>query len=202
MTFRSNAGICRSLIAIVRRGTRLAAAAVFAGSIISILGEPAAHAQESRSLDLGAQPGSYACAINSNGMAVGIKDSLGLDTSHAFAWTETGGLIDLGTLGGTFSFACAVNDNGMAAGYSAAPGNRAVHLFVWTSANGIVDIGSLNGDRFSAASAINNDGMVVGTSASHAFVWTQARGLIDIGTFGDGCCSSARAVNALGMVVG
>src|SRR5690349_23714217 len=75
MTFRSDSGMRRSLIAVARAGMkRLATAAAFAGSIIFILGEPTAHAQESRSLDLGAQHGSYACAINSNGMAVGVKD--------------------------------------------------------------------------------------------------------------------------------
>ncbi len=127
--------------------------------------------------------------------------------------------IDLGTLGGSLSVAEWVNDNGMVVGYSDLPGEIpnpcgvvASHAFAWTHAEGMVDLGTLGG-MCSRATAINNQGMVVGGSSlpgeidgrpkgkSHAFVWTQGGGMVDIGTFG-GNYSSAVAINNNGMVVG
>src|SRR5439155_16140122 len=132
--------------------------------------------------------------------------------THAFVWTQSGGMVDLGSLGGTFSQAIAVNKNGMVIGSSAIPGDpmrNAVldtHAFVWTQARGLVDLGTLGGST-SSASAMNDQGVVVGSSTTsgnaqtHAFVWTQTAGMVDLGAVEVGD-SSAFALNSNGLVVG
>ena len=67
------------------------------------------------------------------------------------------------------------------------------------------DLGTLGGG-YSAASAINDMGQVVGDSTnasgfSHAFIWNRMTGLKDLGTLGGGY-SAASAINGMGQVVG
>src|SRR5204862_544099 len=108
---------------------------------------------------------------------------------HAFSWTREGGMIDLGTLGGSYSFAGAVNDSGQIVGDSAiATGNP--RAFSWTSTGGMIDLGTLTLGGGTWAAAMNASGHVVGASSTgdgfgiHAFFWTPAGGMIDLGTLG------------------
>jgi probable HAF family extracellular repeat protein len=69
-----------------------------------------------------------------------------------------------------------------------------------------IDLGTLGG-TYSAATALNDSGQVVGLSFTrgdrhaHAFSWTESDGMIDLGTLG-GSDSVALAVNRAGQVVG
>ena len=56
--------------------------------------------------------------MNNSGQVVGDFYTAS-DALHAFSqWTAAGGMVDLGTLGGTYSLAYAVNDSGHVVGYS------------------------------------------------------------------------------------
>ena len=54
-------------------------------------------------------------------------------------------MVDLGTLGGTYSRARAVNEPGQVVGYSSSPATPRAHAFSWTEAGGMVDLGTLGG---------------------------------------------------------
>ena len=55
-------------------------------------------------------------AVNDSGQVVGDSFTAGDAARHAFSWTPTGGMVDLGTLGGTYSIAYAVNGSGQVVG--------------------------------------------------------------------------------------
>src|SRR6266542_3972255 len=104
-------------------------------------------------VDLGTLGGieSQATAVNNSGQVVGYGRLANYEY-HAFSWTQAGGMIDLGTLGGgTFSSAVAVNASGQVVGFSTntAQPYFPLHAFSWTQAGGMIDLGTLGGGTFS-----------------------------------------------------
>ncbi len=126
-------------------------------------------------------------------------------TNHAFSWTQAGGVVDLGTLGGRFSFAYAVS-GGQVVGLADAGPFVGYHAFSWTQAGGMVDLGTLGGSLILGYATAVDNGQVVGNGhdvqrdTQHAFSWTQAGGMVDLGSLGRGL-SAATAVSN-GQVVG
>src|SRR5713101_554943 len=89
--------------------------------------------------DLGRLGGSsYAYAINNAGQVVGCYES-GAGNFQAFLWTESGGMQDLGTLGGGSSAASGINSEGQVVGWSVTSAGDA-HAFLWTAATGMRDL--------------------------------------------------------------
>jgi probable HAF family extracellular repeat protein len=89
-------------------------------------------AAQVRPIDLGTLGGnnSSAIAVNATGQVVGYSE-LRDGSTHAFSWTEQGGMIDLGTLGGQYSVANAVNASGQVVGWSTTA-DGIQHAFTWT----------------------------------------------------------------------
>src|SRR5215208_6181057 len=93
-------------------------------------------------------------------------------------------IIDLGTLGGTYSMVSDINDRGQVVGESTIAESFVSHAFLW-EAGVAIDLGSLGGN--STAFDINRSGQVVGNSdtavelETHAFLWEDGV-MIDLGT--------------------
>lgn len=159
-----------------------------------------------RVVNLGTADLSELPAINANGQ---VAFSLNTPAGSRAWFYDGAALHDIGTLGGTGAFAAALNDAGQVAGYA---GNASGfdHAFVWSAAAGMVDLGTLPDAANSRAAAINNRGVVVGTSEGiplappHAFRWSAGGGMQDLGAFSTGFASfsSAMAINDAGLIAG
>jgi RHS repeat-associated protein len=159
--------------------------------------------------DLG--PGT-ANGINDLGQVVGTA-TLPSGAQHAFVWTS-GVIVDIGTLPQFLqsSAATGINVLGQVVGNSSAS-DGSQHAFSWTAGSGMTDLGTLGG-AFSAATALNSAGTVVGGSnlagissyPGHAFIWTSGTGMRDLGTLGapNGATpnSYASSINDAGQIAG
>ena len=152
-------------------------------------------------------PVSSATAVNDSGQVTGYSYTYsgGAAGYHAFlitpldtdadgvgdTWFVDAGdganalMIDLGTLGGTNSWGRAINNAGQIVGESdldAPTGEHYTRAFIW-SGGVMTDLGTLRDDPnhgFSAASGINNNGVVVGWAENEkrerrAFIWKDGR---------------------------
>lgn len=137
---------------------------------------------------------SAARAVDADGAVIVGDSTISGDASgvaHAFRWTATDKMVDLGTIGGATgnSQALAVNaDGSVVAGNSVVAGAAGAHAFRWSSAGGMADLGTLASYADSStATGISDDGsIVVGTSSNAAasttrsFRWTAAGGMVQL----------------------
>ncbi len=72
-------------------------------------------------------------------------------------------VIDLGTLGGTFSFAGGLNNIGQVVGASTLPGDTEIRAFLW-SEGAMTDLGTLGGPNSFTNIPLNDRGEIVGSS--------------------------------------
>ena len=132
-------------------------------------------------------------------LVVVLLTSLNVTTSIAAGTT----LLDLGTLGGTYSIALDVNEQNQVVGFSSTLDNEESHAFLWQGGQ-MLDLGTLGGD-YSTAAAINNKGQIVGQSNvvaggnSHAFLWENGV-MRDLGLFG-GFASAVLDINDRGQIL-
>jgi len=124
--------------------------------------------------------------------------------SHGFVW-QTGAFRDLGTLGGISAAANGINDSAQIVGWAATAAGQ-THAFVWQDGM-MTDLGTLPGGFSSAATAINGDGLIAGSSGttnfgpSHAVIFKNGA-VIDLGVPAGFASSVADAINDDGVVVG
>lgn len=121
--------------------------------------------------------------------------------------STTFNVIDLGTLGGSYSLATAINGSGEIVGEAYLAGDSAYQTALWTNSSATaIDLGTLGGAN-SQANSVNASGQVVGlafmsNAVQHAALWTNVNGTaIDLGTLG-GTSSQANGINAAGQIVG
>jgi probable HAF family extracellular repeat protein len=180
-----------------------------------------ASAQTYNVISLGALKGDNESAgfwINNLGEIVGCSDiatSEGypctgtVSGQHAFFWSKTNGLKDLGTLsGGDVSAATGINDSGVVAGYSNIGGQPATNFiaFQWTKAGGMINLGTLPGGNSSAAFEINSSGMISGDSfisngSVNATSWTNNK-IKNLGVLPKAIFTAGLDINDNGYVVG
>ena len=72
-------------------------------------------------------------------------------------------VVDLGTLGGSFSLAYGINDNGQIDGSSTLPGDNVVHSFLYTH-GAMTDLGTLGGANSESFANLNNAIQVAGAA--------------------------------------
>jgi probable HAF family extracellular repeat protein len=156
--------------------------------------------------------------INNLGEVVGCSDTATVEGypctglvagQHAFSWTKSGGLKDLGTLSeATVSGAIGVNDSGLIVGYSNVKGLVATNFVAtqWSSTGAITNLGTLWGGASSAAFEINSSGEVAGDSflASgqvNATSWTSNK-IKNLGALPKAIFTAGLDINDSGEVVG
>ena len=148
---------------------------------------------------------SWAYGVSADGAVVVGWAENAEEQWRAFRWTASGGMQDLGTLGGNESRALGVSANGaVVVGWAenAAGQERA---FRWTASGGMQDLGTLGGNESWALGVSANGAVVVGwahnaAGYARAFRWTASGGMQDLGTLG-GMYSGASGVSADGSVV-
>jgi probable HAF family extracellular repeat protein len=122
---------------------------------------------------------------------------------HAFYWSQATGMIDIGTLGGSYSFATAINESGTVVGASATAGDASVQAFRWTLSGGMQPLDDFGSGSF--ANGINKQGQIVGyagaTGGNHAVLWSNIGTVQDLGTLG-GPTSWATGINDKGVITG
>lgn len=127
--------------------------------------------------DLGTLGGgfSHANAIDEVGNVVGYaKTATG--ENHAFLWTPTAAMMDLGTLGGASSNALDIRNEKVVGRSTTAGGDT--HAFLWTQGGGLtdLDVNITLGGTYSSAHKINGAGVILGNfgTASRdpkSFIW-------------------------------
>jgi probable HAF family extracellular repeat protein len=155
-------------------------------------------------------PDSIAYYVNDRGQVAGQSftnstpnPSTGVPTLDPFLW-EDGNMLDLGTLGGTFSVTNDLNNRGQVVGNSNLAGDTAQHPFLWDPKKGLIDLGTFGGSNGSAQ-WLNDAGEVVGQAnlpgdtGHDAFLWKNGV-LTDLGNLGK--TSSAEGINSSGQIVG
>jgi probable HAF family extracellular repeat protein len=152
--------------------------------------------------------------LNQKGQVVGVSNLQGDQAEHAFLWSD-GVLNDLGgSLGGSFTGTSALNERGEAAGYAYFPDDVTFHAVLWRRIGEMTDLGVLGGDQCSFATAINDKGVIAGTSISDcsfenptftAFLWKSGSmfDLNDLVAVGSPLyLGSAETINDRGEIAG
>jgi probable HAF family extracellular repeat protein len=158
-------------------------------------------------------PDAFAFFVNERGRVAGQSYTnstpnpvTGIPTQDPFLW-ENGGVVDLGTLGGTLGFPTALNNRDQVVGRSNLAGDLAFHPFLWD--HGVLsDLNTLGGNT-GIPNWINDAGDIVGKAdlpgplpQNHDAVLWKDGAIIDLGTLPNDSCSNAYFVNSKGQVVG
>ena len=129
-------------------------------------------------------------------------------SSHAFLWSKTAGMQDLGTLGGSQSLAFGINASAEVVGTSFIARRCVQRAFKWIQGTGMEDLGTLSGYDSSVALGVNTFGQIAGyvhnsadNQVTRAVLWSANGTIQDLGTLG-GTSSIANGINDASAVTG
>ena len=169
---------------------------------------------------------SFAYALNASGAAVGVSDFGIIDPfggypeQHPVLWTS-GGIVDLGTFGGTEGVAFSINDDGDVVGFAQNSTSDPYGAFGYAGqsraflyrAGRLRDLGTLGTGNDAEAGFVNHRGDIAGSSYTNAvpnsttgvptldpFFWYRGK-MQDLGTLG-GTYGYTNGLNDRGEVVG
>jgi len=150
----------------------------------------------------GRSGGAY--SVNSKGQVVGESDAAGAEGAtgeHAFYYSGSGPLVDLGTLGGQSSWAYGINESGMIAG-AAQDASGTWDGVIWTVAGRTVNSLVL-GPTF-VPTAINNTGLLGGVdeAKSEAAVYSITSGSMTDIPIPGATWAQVQAMSDTGLAVG
>jgi probable HAF family extracellular repeat protein len=163
--------------------------------------------------DLGSLGGSPSIArsVNAQGVVAGVS-YLANGTYHAFVWSITNGLVDIGTVpGDNSSQAFAINDNGEVVGPShpaSAGSGSAGSPAIWTpNGSGGYTVQSLGMSINATSYDLNNSGTVVGdfpdpVGNDQPYAWTPAGGRQTLPLLAGFYRGRATAISTPGTIVG
>lgn len=149
--------------------------------------------------------GSSAEGVSADGQFVVGSSSAPGNQYHAFLWSQSSGMTDLGTLGGHTSYGFDVSDSGnvvVGRSYVSLVGS-VIRGFRWTASSGMQSLGTLGGGECSAFAVSADGSSIVGSaqttnssSPTHACIWHETLGLIDLGaptnnSWSEGYCISS-----------
>ena len=144
---------------------------------------------------------SVATAVSPNGIVTGASATVGDAAVRGFVWTVSGGIAEIGNLGGGFTTPQDVNSSGVVVGDAITSDGR-THAFVWTASGGMVDLDPSGVD--SGARFVTEDGLIVGSiytetsqSVIAGYAATGMKGIGSLGTF-----MSPDHVNQHGAIAG
>ena len=189
-----------------------------AGVAVNSANQARAVAWESGTMrELGVLPGgSYSVALGNNnyGYVVGYSRTTATGAPHAVLYTPSGGMLDLGTLGGSESMAQAISDLGQVVGTAQTAAGLA-RAFSWTPLGGMQALPMPKNAREANALGVNRYGDVVGyavmaDNTTRAVVWPAPvpgrRGVysdvIELGTATPNAGSVATDINDDRTIVG
>lgn len=130
---------------------------------------------------------SYGASVANNGTATGRSGS-GLFI-HAYRWTPTTGIQDLGTLGGPSAFGRGISaDGSVIVGNSRVPDSTG-RAFSWRQGTGMVNLGLFGNLSSTSAQAVSYDGsVIVGVGnldvVSRPFLYRADTGMVPLGNLG------------------
>ncbi len=128
---------------------------------------------------------SSATHVSANGSVVAGRGLVGHGDDRAFRWTQAGGMVDIGTLGGQSTHVKAMTRDGNILVGESDNGINTVAMRYIAASSTMSDLGSLGG-TYSSARAVNAGGsVIVGTATDmneddRAFRWTEETGMLTI----------------------
>ena len=141
-----------------------------------------------------------------SGVSTAVRDGLvagysntAAELAHAFAWSEAGGLVDLGVVPGSNESFAFDTDDGVVVGQLSGP--TSTRAFIWTAASGMR---AITPETVTAVATTITNGRVLGwyvaANGARPFLWTSRRGVLDVNPRGFDNGSRAVSVDAAGRI--